>query len=243
MKQRQKQSNGIYQVGIADAFINGLYKGTLSVGTLKSNGDFGIGAPNLVDGELTFYNGKVYQTRWNGVTTEAPDSLTTPFAFVSFFKPETTFHINGFTGKEAILERVEKYLKNKNGMYAIRISGKFHHVKTRAFPPVTREPFLPLANMLDKQFFFDFNNTEGVLIGYKLPSYLAGVNIAGYHFHFLTSQLNAGGHALDFSSDSTTIEISRISDFQLVTPDDPEFMNYKFDKVNQPDLQKVEKGN
>lgn len=243
MQQPEKKANRLYQFGIAEAFINGLYEGSLPVGSLKAMGDFGIGAPDLIDGELTIYNGKAYQTRWNGLTTEAPDSLKTPFAFVSYFKPQITFTISGITSQALILEHIDQYLKNKNGMYAIRISGNFNHVKTRAFPQVTAKPFVPLANMLEKQHFFDFANIEGILIGYKLPPYLAGINIAGYHFHFLTSQLNAGGHAVEFSSGDVTIEIAGINDFQLLAPGNEAFNNYSFNGVNKPDLQKVEKGN
>ncbi|HMI64370.1 MAG TPA: acetolactate decarboxylase, partial [Puia sp.] len=52
----------LFQYGIADAFVNGLYTGEYPVGQLKREGDFGLGAPDLVDGELTMSNGVVYQT-------------------------------------------------------------------------------------------------------------------------------------------------------------------------------------
>jgi len=235
--------NTLFQFGVADAFINGIYNGDLTVGSLALHGNFGLGAPNLVDGELTLHNGKVYQTKASGLTIEAPDSLKTPFAFVSFFEPDTVFTINGNHTQKQVLDMLDGYLYNKNGMYAIRISGLFNHVRTRAFQPVIREPFPPLANMLDKQHFFEFKRQDGILIGYKLPAYLAGINIAGYHFHFLTSQFNAGGHALDFSSAQIKVEIAVITDFRLSAPTDRAFINYKFNNINKSDLEKVEKGN
>src|SRR4051812_41767604 len=83
--------NKLYQFGVADAFVSGLYHGEWPLTTLKENGDFGIGAPDLIDGELTMYNGKVYQTKSNGQTAEAPEEAKTPFAFVSHFKADATF--------------------------------------------------------------------------------------------------------------------------------------------------------
>jgi len=235
--------NTLFQFGVADAFINGIYHGDLPVSDLKIHGNFGLGAPNLVDGELTLHNGKVYQTKASGLTIEAPDNLKTPFAFVSFFEPDTVFSVDGTHAQKQLLDLIDGYLHNKNGMYAIRISGQFAHMRTRAFQPVTNQPFRPLANMLDKQHIFEFKNQDGVLIGYKLPAYLAGLNIAGYHFHFLTSKFNAGGHALDFSSTKIKVEIAVITDFTLSAPNDAAFRNYQFNNINKSDLEKVEKGN
>jgi acetolactate decarboxylase len=35
------------------------------------------------------------------------------------------------------------------------------------------------------------------MVGFRLPSYLENVNVTGYHFHFLTTDRQAGGHVLD----------------------------------------------
>jgi len=70
-KTSRSSANLLYQFGIADAFVGGLYRGTLPVTQLKANGDFGLGAPDMLDGELTLYKGKLYQTKANGETAEA----------------------------------------------------------------------------------------------------------------------------------------------------------------------------
>jgi acetolactate decarboxylase len=249
------QRNTLYQFGVADGFVGGLYRGVLPVTQLKANGDFGLGAPGMLDGELTIYKGKVFQTKASGQTIEAPDSVRTPFAFVTFFKADTVFRIDKASGQKEVFQQLESILK-KNGMYAIRITGVFRHLKTRAFPPVGGEPaaaagqaalasqpsFPPLATLLDRQHFFEFNDTKGVLIGYKMPAYLAGINIEGYHFHFLSDQLTAGGHVLDFSVETAEIEVAFLSGFKLETPQDKAFMEYDFKRANAPALQQVEKG-
>ncbi|MEN0055257.1 MAG: acetolactate decarboxylase [Mucilaginibacter sp.] len=226
-----EEYNKLYQFGVADAFVSGLYHGELPLSTLKENGDFGLGAPDLIDGELTMYNGKIYQTKSNGCTVEAPDTAKTPFAFVSHFKPDASFTFVTPTCKQNILEQLDTYLSNKNGMYAIRISGLFDQVKTRVYPPVTHEPFPPLADILNRQKFFSFNQIDGMLIGFKIPPYLHGINIKGYHFHFLSKQLTEGGHVLDFSINNVKAEVAILTSLNLVAQGCNSFAGHDFEKV------------
>jgi acetolactate decarboxylase len=179
------------------------------------------------------YNGKIYQTKSNGQTAEAPETAKTPFAFVSHFKADATFSFVTPASRQNIFEQLDTYLSNKNGMYAIRISGLFDDVKTRVYPPVDHEPFPPLADILNRQNFFSFNNICGMLIGYKLPPYLEGINIKGYHFHFLSDQLTEGGHMLDFSIRNVKAEVAILTNFTLVAPACHSFMNYDFENITK----------
>lgn len=232
----------LFQYGIADAFVNGLYAGEYPVGQLRREGDFGLGAPDRIDGELTMDNGKVYQSKATGETIVAPDSLTSALAFVCFFKPDTSFFISGVLGQKEVLQRLGGYLENKNGMYAIRISGLFRHVRTRAFPPVMGDSFPPLASILDRQHFFDHDHVQGVLIGYRMPSWLAGINIEGFHFHFLSDDLKKGGHVLDFLGEDVRIEVALLDDIHVAAPKGRAFEDLNFKGGNSPALNKVERG-
>lgn len=233
----------LYQFGHADAFVNGLYRGILPLSELKDHGDFGLGAPDLVNGELTLNNGKVYQSTADGKTTLAPDSLKTSFAMVTFFKPDLTFSIFRVKNLKDLYQQLDHYLENKNGMFAIRIKGLFDVVKTRAFPSVDKDSHVPLAQMLDKQKLFNTSKSKGVLIGYSLPAYLSGINISGFHFHFISDNMDAGGHVLEMSSaEKIIVEISELKGFLLEVPDDESFKKFPFKGSNKEDLQKVEKG-
>ena len=229
-----KHYNNLYQYGIADAFLGGQYRGSLPISQLKLNGDFGVGAPDMLDGELIEYYGKVYQTKASGQTTEAPDTLKTALAFVCFFKPDTSFRITDTVSQKETLRQIESYLNNKNGIYAIRITGLFKHVKTRAFHPVDKEPFPALASIPDRQEFFEFSQVDGVLCGYKMPSYMDGININGFHFHFLSAKHNAGGHVLDFLPENVLVEIAAINNLQVTIPRDKSFIDFKFKEQTAP---------
>jgi len=230
----------LFQYGIASAFIQGVYNGQLSMGELKKQGNFGLGAPNLVDGELTVLDGKVFQTNSNGDTFEAVDSLKTPFIFVTSFQAGFTLHFVQIAHVEDLFARVEKYLPNKNNLYAIRITGEFSKMNTRAFSPVYQSPYKPLSQLLDQQHFFNYDKIRGTMVGFYIPGYLSGLNIAGMHFHFLSSDFKKGGHVLDLSSAKLKVEFMEINCFQLTVPQSLDFKTYSFKQANSRDLNIIE---
>ncbi|ROI06973.1 acetolactate decarboxylase [Chryseobacterium sp. G0240] len=238
----KERYNKLYQYGVADAFVGGLYKGTLPVSEIKLKGDFGLGAPDMLDGELTMLDGKVYQTKATGETVEPPNDFKTSMLFTTFFKADTVFNIQKTIGEKDLWAQISKELKNKNAMYAIKITGRFDHIKTRAFPPVEKESFPPITTIFDRQRFFEFNNTNGKLIGFHLPEYLNGINSKGFHFHFLSSDKKQGGHVLDFMAGNLKIEIAELKSFELDIPTDKDFQQFKFETKDNEALKRVEQG-
>jgi acetolactate decarboxylase len=233
----------LYQFGHADAFVNGVYQGILNLRELQQHGDFGLGAPDQVDGELTMHQGKLYQTTADGKTRRADDQLKMPFAFVTTFNPDKIIHLEWSGNLQALYEKLRGLLSNLNGMYAIRLSGDFSTISTRAFPPFKKGDHTPLAEVLDRQQIFRVNNIPGTLIGFYLPGYLAGTNIAGFHFHFLSADLTKGGHLLELQYKGTLqVELAQLDDFLLEMPKAGSFLDFPFNKANKADLEKVEKG-
>ncbi|SHH20427.1 acetolactate decarboxylase [Chryseobacterium oranimense] len=234
--------NELYQHGIADAFIGGLYKGTLSLRNLKLKGDFGLGAPDMLDGELTILDGQVYQTKATGQTVTPDDQFKSSLAFVTFFQPDHIFTLKNKVNYQKALQEISEVLPGTNTMFAIKITRKFTHMKTRAFPPVEKEPFPILTSIADRQKTFDFSNTEGTLVGFYLPEYLNGINIKGFHFHFISSDKKNGGHVLDFEGENLKTEIAPLESFRLETPKDKDFRNFQFETKNNESLELLEQG-
>jgi acetolactate decarboxylase len=233
--------NKLYQYGEADSFLAGLYEdSTFSVSQIARHGDFGLGAPNMLDGELIVYQGKAYQTKANGKTTLLSQQAKASLLLVTFFKADTSFYITSANNKKEAFEQIDRYLNKRNAAYVIKISGSFGLVKTRAFPPVEKKPYLPLAQMLDKQHFFTFSNTGGVLAGYKLPPYLNGVSIADYHFHFLSDDKTMGGHMTEFAGKSLKVKIAELHTFEMRLPQTEAYRQFDFKKVHVGDTQKAE---
>lgn len=235
--------NNLYTIGHASAFIGGLYNAFYPYQQLKLKGDFGLGAPDLLDGELLILNGKIYQTQASGKTFEIKDDqILTPFAVVNFFKKDQTFTPKTNLSKDQLYAYLDSILPNQNTIYAIHIKGRFKNIKTRAFPPVKEKPYLPLAKMLALQQFFNFENINGDLVGYRIPAHMEGANISGYHFHFLSADQKSGGHLIDLSTAGISIEIDQLDSFTVALPQTKEFAAFDLKKDRREEVKQVENG-
>lgn len=236
------QSNNLYSAGYASAFIGGLYDGYFPYRQIKAHGDFGLGAIDKMDGELTVLHGNIYQTQFTGKTRLVKDEQKTPYAVVCFFHATKVIHVDATLDKASLYKYLDSLLSDQNGMYAIHIKGNFSYIKTRAFPPVSKKPYLSLADMLDKQHFFEFNNIKGDLVGYRLPSFMEGAHISGYHFHFLSDKKDAGGHIIDLKTDGITIEIDKLDSYTVDIPQNTDFAHFDFKKDRKEEIKSVENG-
>jgi len=70
-----------------------------------------------------------------------------------------------------------------------------------------------LKQIMENQPTFDFENVEGIIVGLRCPRYMKGVNVPGYHLHFLTKDRRAGGHVLELTIDKASARIDRTGDF------------------------------
>ena len=234
--------NHLFTVGIGAGLIGGLYDGNYPYSLLKQHGNFGLGAPDKLDGELVVFQGKIYQTQHTGKTFVVEDRQLTPFAMVNFFQPDRKITPGRAMDKQSLFHYLDSVLTNVNGLYAIHISGNFSYVKTRAFPPVKEHDHMPLAAMLPLQHFFESSNVKGDLIGYRLPAYMDNTNISGYHFHYLSAQKDAGGHIIDVKADNITIEIDKLDSYTIQVPSNSDFEQFDFKKNRDEDIKSVERG-
>jgi len=240
--QQTTADHNLFSAGHAGAFVGGLYDAFYPYKQLESHGDFGLGAPDHLDGELMMFNGKYYQAKSIGITQQLADTGKTPYATVCFFYADKVFKPGKPLNKAALFSYLDSVLNNQNGMYAIHITGMFKYVKTRAFPPVTQKPYVPIVAMLEKQSFFEFNDIQGDFIGFKLPEFMEGPAISGYHFHFLSDKKDKGGHVVDLITDDVSIEVEMLNSFTIDLPQTTDFRNYNFKKVNAADIKSVENG-
>ncbi|QEC75422.1 acetolactate decarboxylase [Mucilaginibacter ginsenosidivorax] len=233
--------DNLFSAGFASGFIGGLYDNWYPYRQLQKHGDFGLGAPGHLDGELLMLHGKIYQTRATGKTTLVADTGKLPYAIVCFFKAKRTFKHTGNLNKTALYALLDSLLSNQNGIYAIHIKGDFKLVKTRAFPPVEK-PYLPLASMLSRQHFFEHTNLQGDLVGFRIPAYMEGAHISGYHFHFLSMDKTAGGHLIDLDAADITIEVDTLTSYTMDLPQTADFNNFDFKKDRKEEIKSVENG-
>jgi len=229
----------ITQTSTIDALLAGAYDGQISCRKLLDYGDFGIGTFDKLDGEMTVLDRRIYQIKSDGKVYRPAGDVKTPFATVCKFKADRQFEIEtaDFKTVESILD--EK-VSNQNQFLAVKISGKFKHIKVRSVP-AQNKPYPPLAEVAKIQPVFEMNDVAGTIVGFRSPPFVKGINVSGYHFHFLRSDFTRGGHILDFELTTGKCEIDKCSELLLVLPNDDSLKNIDLSKDKSEELQKVEK--
>ena len=235
-----QHNEALYQVSTINALLGGVYQGSESFADLKKHGDFGIGTFDELDGEMLAFDGEFYRVRSDGKAYKVKDDAATPFASVVFFQSDKSFDINEGISYENLKSLLDKSIPSENLFYAIKISGTFKSVKTRSVPK-QEKPYQDLVEVVKSQPTFEFDNVEGTLIGFRCPPFAAGINVPGYHFHFITDDRSGGGHVLDLNLQSGKIEIDDKKKFVMSLPDNKEFFELDLNKDKEAELDKVEK--
>jgi acetolactate decarboxylase len=237
----QVARGALFQTSTISALMAGLDDGDLTFGELRRHGDFGLGTLDALDGEMVALDGDYYQVRSDGHVYRVPDAARTPFAVVKWFHAERTIPLQD-AGSLADLERMlDAAIASPNVCTAIRIDGYFERVTTRSVPRQSR-PYPPLATAAKAQKTFDLRDVEGTMVGFRTPESLEGVNVPGYHFHFLTAGRRAGGHVLACSFRRARAGLDTALSLEIRLPATPEFARANLSGQSREDLDRAERG-
>ncbi|MDU3817249.1 MAG: acetolactate decarboxylase [Pantoea sp.] len=220
---KEQPESVIYQTSLMSALLSGVYEGSRTIADLLKKGDFGLGTFNRLDGELIAFNSQVYQLRADGSANAARPDQRTPFAVMTFFQPQYHHHFDGPADRDAVHEIINQQISSDNQFCALRIDGRFSQVETRTVPCQHR-PYKPMMEAVEQQPTFHFDQRDGVLIGFRTPQYMQGINVAGYHEHFITDDRQGGGHVLNYSLESGVLTFGAISKLVVDLPEDPDFL-------------------
>ncbi|HXW98185.1 MAG TPA: acetolactate decarboxylase [Methanomicrobiales archaeon] len=205
----------LYQVSTYSALAGGAYAPVEPVRVLMGNGDLGLGTFEGLDGEMVVVDGTCYQVKSDGIARPADPSLGVPFAAVTFFSPDIT--VPGIVAENLtqLDNAISARLPDPNLFYAIRIDGTFPDIRVRSVPAQSR-PYPPLADALTHQVVYEYHNVTGTVVGFYTPASAAGLNVVGYHFHFITTDRNRGGHVLDIAAAGDTAELDPVARYTVV---------------------------
>jgi len=210
-------ATAIYQVSTINALLQGLYDGELTCGQLRQQGDLGIGT----------FDGLV------------ADEETIPFATVTFFRADQTRQVEGALDFTALRQLLDGLVVNRNLFYAFRIDGDFSYVQTRSVPRQTK-PYPVLAEAAKHQSVFEMRNVQGTIVGFYCPPYVQGLNVPGYHLHFISRDRSQGGHLLECTLTNGTIQAETLREFHMVLPVNPDFARTNLTADHREELRKVE---
>ena len=183
-------------------------------------------------------DGEIYQVRSDGKVSKIVEDVGTPFAVVTHFVADQDQTIENASSFRDLTKTCDRYRDSDNLFYAFRIDGHFGNVHTRAM----RETLdgLPLAKAAAIQPEFEFTDVDGTLVGIWAPQFSSALNIAGYHFHFLSEDRSKGGHLLECSGKNLRVRVERLNDFHLSLPESEEFLRADLTKDPSKDLADAE---
>ena len=87
-----------------------------------------------------------------------------------------------------------------------------------------------------------FENIRGSLVGVYFPDYMDGINMPGWHLHFISEDRSKGGHVFDMSLQEGTVYLDKISRIEIQLPTEAAFDTYSLKQASEDEIKKVEKG-
>jgi acetolactate decarboxylase len=214
---RQPDRDTAYQVSTIDALLQGALDGVETVAEIKKHGDFGIGTFDSLDGEMIVRDNIVYQAKADGQVSVAADTLTLPLATVTYFDRDLVLTPGTSMNYSTFISTMPDRLPTRNMVYAVQIHGTFPFMKVRAIP--AQEENSTLSQAAQEQSVFNLTDTKGTVIGFFVPTFFSGLNVPGFHLHYLSDDLRSGGHILDFTlAADASVEYDITPEFDMVLP-------------------------
>lgn len=215
------QPVGVFQTSTIGALLHGSYEGDVTFAELEGRGDLGLGTLNGVDGEMIAVDGLFLKADVNGDLETVPGDAKTPFAVLVNFDPAHRFDLAGVPSLDALGEAIDVEVGHPEQVHAVRIDGTFDRVHARSVPKQSK-PYRPLDEVIASQHMFDFESVEGTMVGFRFPAEEDGLNVPGYHLHYATADRTRGGHVLDCSLASGTVQVDDEIDVHVELPPDVE---------------------
>ncbi len=231
----------VTQVSTIDALLAGAYDGVMPCAQLTQFGDLGIGTFAGLDGEMVLLGREIFQVRADGHVYRPGPGSTTPFASVVQFHAETNILVSAGADFPALQRLIDSVSPQTNLLCAVKFEGRFRRMQTRSVP-AQNKPYPPLVEVTKNQPVFNYQEVEGTLVGFRLPSYVKGVNVPGYHLHFLSQDRQTGGHVLSFEIAEGTVALDNCHRYVMVLPQgEGGFSGIDFNKDRSHELEKAEK--
>jgi acetolactate decarboxylase len=227
------------QFSTINALMQGIYDGPATFAQVRRYGDFGIGTVNHLDGEMLALDGVFYQITSDGRVHVISDREKTSFATVSFFRGEHSAAVPKLTSFRTLQGWLDRHLGSKNYFWSVRIHGVFPVMQVRSISP-QHPPYRTLAEVAKSERIYDCRHVTGTLVGFRSPPYIKGINVPGYHFHFLSDDKTLGGHVMACSVKEASARWDSHRTFQMMLPDDPIFRRADLSSHDEAALRNVE---
>lgn len=212
-----RQPHVLFQASTIGALLEGAYEGDLSFAELAEHGDLGLGTLNGLDGEMIAVDGSFYRADVDGAVGAIEPATRTPFAVVTRFEPTIDRQLGGPLDHQGLLDRLDELIPAEAASCAVRLDGRFELVRARSVPR-QEPPYRPLTEVVLEQHVFELTDVEGTMLGFRFPDYAEGIEVGGYHLHFISADRSRGGHVLATRSNGLRARLDPSSELHVELP-------------------------
>jgi acetolactate decarboxylase len=238
----EREPHVLFQASTIGALLEGGFEGDLSFAELAEHGDLGLGTLNHLDGEMVALDGEFFRADVDGRLSRVGGDEQTPFAVVTRFEPSIDVQLSeGELDHEGLLDRLDALVPDGATSCAIRLDGRFDLVRARSVPR-QEPPYRPLTEVVADQHVFELEDVEGTMVGFRFPTYVEGIEVAGYHLHFAGADRSRGGHVLDSRASGLRVRIDPSNDLHVELPPQIELADPDLAAETHAAVEAVERG-
>jgi acetolactate decarboxylase len=237
----ERDPHVLFQASTIGALLEGAYEGDLTFAELAEHGDLGLGTLNGLDGEMIAMDGRFYRADVDGAVTEVDPVERTPFAVVTAFEPAIDTTIGGPFEHEMLLTRLDELIPAGAASCAIRLDGRFAFLRARSVPR-QHPPYRPLTEVVAEQHVFELEDVDGTMLGFRFPGYAEGIEVSGYHLHFVDAERRRGGHVLGSRSEGLRVRLDPSSELHVELPPGVDLADPGLAATTHEAVERVERG-
>jgi acetolactate decarboxylase len=229
----------LFQASTIGALLEGSFEGDVSFAELAEHGDLGLGTVNHLDGEMLALDGRFHRADVDGRLHELSGSERTPFAVVVQFEPGVEFDLEGSLDHDRLLAEIDRRIPADAATCAVRIDGRFELVRARSVPR-QKPPYRPLTEVVAEQKVFELPAVDGTMVGFRFPEYAEGIEVSGWHLHFVSEDRSRGGHVLDSRLETGHVALDPSGELHVELPPGVELTDADHVKSTHDAIDRVE---
>lgn len=230
----------ITQVSVINALLLGQFDGRVPFADLLSDGDFGLGTLDRLDGELVVLDGTGYQIRSDGEVVEIGPEATIPFAVVTPFDRDGELPCPAADSLAELERRLDGVVGHPNNFVAVRIDAEVAAITLRSVHAQSK-PYRPIDSRSDFQSVWKRELLRGTFVGIRSPRWAHGMTVPGYHWHFLATDRRSGGHVLDCRLRGGTIQYDVCGSWLVRLDESADFNGVNLSTDLREELDRVER--
>jgi acetolactate decarboxylase len=231
----------LFQASTVGALLDGAYDGDVTFAELAEHGDLGLGTLDALDGEMIALDGRFYRADVDGRIHPVDPAARTPFAVVVPFAPTVDGELAGPCDHDGFLARLDDFVPADATACAVRVDGTFAEVRARSVPR-QHPPYRPLAEVVADEHVFVLREATGTVVGFRFPDFAEGLEVSGYHLHFISDDRTRGGHVLSCRPRQVRVRIDPSDDLHVELPPGVDLASTELARSTREALRRAESG-